>query len=84
MAVYDESEESGRSIAFYTSGDMKNWEFQSKLEGYYECPEIFELPVDGDSNNTRWVLFAADARYAIGQFDGKVFSPEHDEKYQVH
>ena len=84
MAVYDESEEAGRSIAFYTSEDMKSWEFQSKLEDYYECAEIFELPVDGDTNNTRWVVFAADARYAIGQFDGKVFLPEHDGKYQVH
>jgi len=84
MAVYDESEETGRSIAFYTSEDMKNWEFQSKLKDYYECAEIFELPVDGDTSNTRWVAFAADARYAIGQFDGKVFLPEHDGKHQVH
>jgi len=84
MAVYDESEEAGRSIAFYTSEDMKSWEFQSKLKDYYECAEIFELPVDGDTSNTRWVAFAADARYAIGQFDGKVFLPEHDGKHQVH
>ena len=84
MAVYDESEETERSIAFYTSEDMKNWEFQSKLKDYCECAEIFELPVDGDTSNTRWVAFAADARYAIGQFDGKVFLPEHDGKHQVH
>jgi fructan beta-fructosidase len=84
MAVYDESEEAGRSIAFYSSPDMKQWKLQSKLSGYYECAELFELPVDGDENNTRWVVFAADARYAIGSFDGKTFTPEHDGKHQVH
>jgi fructan beta-fructosidase len=74
----------GHYIAFYTSGDLKHWEFQSELEGYFECPELFELPVDGDPGNTRWVVHAADARYAIGQFDGKTFTPDHQGKFQLH
>jgi fructan beta-fructosidase len=81
MAVYDEKD--GRNIAFYTSTNLKEWIEQSHLYGYYECPEIFELPIDGDSNNTRWVVFAADAKYAVGSFDGKVFKPEHEGKHQV-
>jgi fructan beta-fructosidase len=84
MAVFDQSKEHGRGIAFYTSKDMKDWQVQSYLPGYFECPELFELPVDGDKNNTRWVVFAADAQYAIGKFDGKAFTPEHEGKHRVH
>jgi len=84
MAVFDESKENGANVAFYTSKDLKEWEVQSHLKGYFECPEIFELPVDGDENNTRWVVFAADARYAIGKFDGKIFTPAHEGKHRVH
>ncbi|MCD6507690.1 GH32 C-terminal domain-containing protein [Candidatus Poribacteria bacterium] len=75
MAVYDEFDE-GRYIAFYASSDLKNWEFRSRIEGYYECPEIFELPVDGDGDNKRWVVYAADGDYAIGSFDGRRFITE--------
>ncbi len=83
MAVYSQYEDKP-NIAFYTSKDLKEWQLQSRLPGYYECPEIFELPVDGGADETRWVVFAADARYAIGKFDGRVFTPEHEGKHQLH
>jgi len=75
MAVYDEFEKKGW-IAFYTSPDLKSWTFQSRLEGYYECPELFPLAVDGKKDDPRWIAYAADGAYAIGAFDGKVFTPE--------
>jgi fructan beta-fructosidase len=84
MAVYDETEQHGRNIAFYTSKNLKRWDLQSHLSGYYECPELFELPVDGDKSNTRWVLLGADARYVMGSFDGKTFTPEQTDKHRVH
>ena len=90
MAVYTETssdteeKELVRSIAFYTSNDLKRWSFQSRLDGYYECPEIFEIPVDESEDETRWVLFAADGQYSIGNFDGQKFIPEHDTKQRVH
>lgn len=73
-----------QEIVFYTSSNLKEWTRQSRIEGYFECPEIFELPVDADSKNTRWVLFGADGRYAVGRFDGKRFTPDHEGKHQVH
>ncbi|MCX6996711.1 MAG: glycoside hydrolase family 32 protein [Kiritimatiellaeota bacterium] len=82
IAVFDQK--GGKGIAFYTSKDLKAWEFASKMDGYFECAEIFELPVDSDPANKKWVIFAADARYAIGYFDGKKFTPEHEGKHQVH
>lgn len=75
MAVYDEADNS-RNIAFYTSPDLKAWEFASRIEGFYECPDLFELPVDGDPTNTRWVLTAGSSDYRVGQFDGKTFTSE--------
>jgi len=84
IAVFDQDPEHGRNIAIYTSKDLKEWTRESNIPGYFECAEIFELPVDGDAAKKKWVVYAADAKYAIGQFDGKKFTPEHEGKYQVH
>lgn len=82
MAVYDESD--GKQwIAFYTSANLIDWEYQSRIEGFYECPDLFELPIRGTENQRGWVLYAADGRYVVGDFDGKIFVPRHDGKHQV-
>jgi len=75
MALYDEWQ-GKRCIAFYTSPDLKAWQFASRIEGFYECPEIFELPVQGQSERSRWVLYGADGNYMLGGFDGKTFTPD--------
>ena len=68
----------GKDLGFFTSKDLKTWEFQSKLTGFFECPELFELPVDGDRANTKWVVYGASGDYMTGQFDGKRFEPDGD------
>lgn len=84
MVVFDQHPDHGRNTAFYTSTNLKDWTEQSHLIGYFECPELFELPVQGNPDRTRWVTFAADARYALGQFDGRRFKPTHEGKHRVH
>ncbi len=84
IAVFDQDKEHGRNIAIYTSKDLKEWKRESNIPGYFECAEIFELPVDGDPTKTKWVIYAADAQYALGHFDGKKFTPEHEGKHRVH
>lgn len=74
MAVYDE--EQGQQIAFYSSPDLKNWRLESRIDGFFECPDLFALPVDGDQKQMLWVLYAADGKYVLGQFDGKTFRPQ--------
>ena len=85
MLVYDftngKENQSGR---FYTSVDMKNWKHQSDLKGYFECMELFELPVDGQASNKRWVIYSGDAKYAVGDFNGIAFTPEHQGKHRLH
>jgi len=63
-------------MSFYNSTDMKKWQKQSHFTGLHECPDFFELPVDGDANNKKWVLHGGSADYFIGSFDGKTFTPE--------
>ncbi|HCI54750.1 MAG TPA: glycoside hydrolase family 32 protein [Bacteroidales bacterium] len=75
IAVYHE-EEGRRWIAFYTSYNLKEWTYQSKVEGFFECPELFELPVDGNPLKSKWVLYAGDGAYVIGSFNGKEFKTE--------
>ncbi len=82
MALYDEFD--GKQwMAFYSSPNLKQWKLHSRIEGYYECPDLFELPVDGDKSRTRWAIYGADGKYAIGGFDGKEFTPDHEGKHQV-
>ena len=75
IAVYDEFE-GKRWIVFHSSADLKTWKFESRIEGFFECPDMFELPIDGDRSRTRWVLYAADGRYVLGSFDGRHFTPD--------
>jgi fructan beta-fructosidase len=69
MALYEQI-----GISVYTSGNLKDWVYQSHTEGFYECPELFELAVDGDSDNTKWVMYGGSGSYVIGDFDGKKFT----------
>jgi fructan beta-fructosidase len=75
MAVYDEHE-GKRWIAFHTSSDLKKWTFQSRLGDYYECPDIFQLPVQGLKGVEQWVVYGADGLYQVGRFDGSTFTPD--------
>ncbi len=63
-------------MAFFRSPDLKRWELQSILQSFHECPELFQLPVDGNENNKKWVLYGGAGDYSIGNFDGSKFIPE--------
>ncbi|EKN69733.1 SacC2 [Neobacillus bataviensis LMG 21833] len=89
----------GQSVTIYTSTDLKEWKFASEFgnhagshDGVWECPDLFELPVNGDENNQKWVMFVSigdnhefkegsRTQYFIGAFDGTTFHNENpDEK----
>lgn len=75
------NEKDGHSI--YTSNDLKVWNSESHVTGFWECPDLFELPIEGDKNNTKWVMYGASNTYMIGSFDGKTFTPESGKHYYV-
>ena len=64
------------TIHFFGSANLKDWNYLSQSEGFYECPDFFELPVDGDETKKKWVLAAASSEYRVGTFDGTTFTPE--------
>ncbi len=64
------------TIHFFTSPNLKDWKFASKTDGFFECPDFFELNVDGDPVKKKWVLTGASSEYQVGTFDGKTFQPE--------
>lgn len=63
-------------FSILSSINLKNWKKESHLTGFYECPQMFELPVDGNQNETKWIMHGASGNYIIGEFDGKQFIPE--------
>ncbi len=82
MAVYDEAE-GKRWIAFHTSPDLKTWTYQSRIEGFFECPDLFKIKSRDNPSISRWVLYAADGEYILGQFDGKAFVPDSPKKQRL-
>lgn len=75
MALYDEPDKQ-RDIVIQTSPDLKQWTLRSRIHGFFECPDLYELPVDGKADDTRWVLTAAKGHYLLGRFDGATFTPD--------
>ena len=79
-------------VVLYKSADLLSWEYLSTFGpanatgGVWECPDLFELPVDGDPSNTRWVMVVnlspggiaggSGGQYFIGTFDGVTFRSE--------
>lgn len=80
----------GNKIGFYTSPDLKRWTYVSGFEqdglGILECPDFFQMDIDGDPAKRTWVLAASangskDDRttglaYWTGKFDGKAFTAD--------
>jgi fructan beta-fructosidase len=81
-----------KKVRFYRSPDLKRWALASEFGpsgatgGVWECPDLFELPVEGDpraAGARRWVLVVnlnpggvaggSAGQYFVGHFDGTRF-----------
>jgi sucrose-6-phosphate hydrolase SacC (GH32 family) len=81
-ALYEDFDGGGAGFvgtAFYTSSDLKSWSKVSSLAFGFECPDIYELPIDGNAGSTKWVLQDAAGDYLLGSFDGQKFTPDSNE-----
>lgn len=84
----------GDHIRFFTSQNLLDWEMIESFGygdfvrgGVWECPDFFQLPVDGDPNKKKWVLSistganpktgGSDSEYFVGTFDGNRFVSDH-------
>lgn len=75
IVVYEKYGDSD-TFAFYKSYDLIKWDLVSRLEGFYECPELIKL-------GNKWVIFGSDGKYMIGDFDGETFVPMDNKKHQL-
>ena len=82
MVLYVTLAGNKHTVQFFTSPNLREWTLASVTEGIagsnflYECPDFFELPVDGNAARKKWVLLAANSEYSIGTFDGTTFMSE--------
>ena len=60
---------------------MKGWELTQRIEGLWECPDLFPLPLDGDPGKIRWVMTRGSGEYFVGDFDGKEYKIDKDAMY---
>jgi sucrose-6-phosphate hydrolase SacC (GH32 family) len=60
-----------------TSSNLLSWKDEHHpIKDSYECPDFFELPIDGDRKQMKWVLIQGNGNYSIGTFDGTEFKEE--------
>ena len=73
----------------FSSKNLRDWTYMSAfgpanaVSGIWECPDLFELPVDGDATKRKWVMNininpgsvagGSGAHYFVGKFDGTQF-----------
>ena len=86
----------GQKMQIFSSPNLKDWTYESSFGegqgahgGVWECPDLFELPVEG-TNEKKWVLlcnlnpggpFGGSAtQYFVGTFNGKEFVNESPSK----
>lgn len=66
------------TYGFFSSPDLKNWTHESDftLPNQGEVPEFFQLPLDGNTNNMKWIFYGGAGGYEVGTFDGHTFTPQ--------
>ena len=84
----------GDHLQLYRSADLRSWAYasswgggQGSHEGVWECPDLFEAPVEG-TDERRWIVSVSVDRgapaggsgmqYFVGNFDGTSFENEND------
>lgn len=85
-------------LVIYTSDNLKDWTMASEFGPYnaqggvWECPGLFELPLDG-GKSTKWVITSginpggppgtvgSGTQFFVGEFNGTTFTPDADTIY---
>jgi fructan beta-fructosidase len=80
-----------RQVRFYASTNLRDWSHLSDfgpagaVDGVWECPDLFCLPIDDDPDRQAWVLLVSinpggpaggsGTQWFVGDFDGTTFTP---------
>ncbi len=87
----------GNAMEIFSSTNLREWHFESRCgeewgyhTGYWECPDLFELPY---KEGSKWVLLCStpipqkggsSVQYFVGDFDGHNFTPLNPRKDEAH
>jgi fructan beta-fructosidase len=72
-------------VGFFASKNLQQWQQISTFgpigdtSGVWECPDLMQVPVEGQPGKYKWVLFTsqnATMQYFVGEFDGTRFTNE--------
>ena len=76
------------TFSIHNSKNGLDWVEVSRvtMEGQRECPDLFEVQVDGKPGQSKWVFLSGwkefykykNAHYVVGDFDGQTFTPEQE------
>jgi fructan beta-fructosidase len=86
-------------VRLFGSTDLKHWTTLSDfgpegaVGGAWECPDLFELPIENEPGRTRWVMSVnvnpggvaggSGNQYFVGQFDGTKFTNENPQSQEL-
>ena len=87
MVLHNGTKSLNTAFWIFTSDNLRDWTLTDEEPRFYECPEFMHLPLDGDTNNMKWVMYGAKFKangavsrsyYKVGSFNGEAFTPETD------
>ncbi len=83
----------GHRVQLFQSYDLRSWDPISTFgnagtqAGSWHSPDLFPLPLDGNTDDVKWVMLVSTTdgaaaggsgvQYFVGSFDGYTFEPEH-------
>ncbi|MEY2410445.1 MAG: fructan beta-fructosidase [Verrucomicrobiota bacterium] len=76
MLLYG-AQNGARLYHIFSSTNLLAWRDEKHpIANSYECPDFFQLPLDGDALRMKWVLIRGNGKYSVGSFDGFAFAEE--------
>lgn len=75
------------TYGLFRSKDLKSWDLIQELgpgPWFWECPDMFEMAMDGDTSKMKWVFMKGSGDYMVGTFDGNHFTPETGTPIRIH
>jgi sucrose-6-phosphate hydrolase SacC (GH32 family) len=61
----------------FSSKNLLEWQkLDTKIPDSFECPDMFELPVENRADQKKWVVVDGNGDYVLGSFDGARFTTE--------
>ena len=74
----------GNKYAILNSDNLIDWKLQDELEiPATECPDIFQLALDGKNDQKHWIFWGGNGQYVTGDLYGETFIIDSD-PHQTH